>query len=138
MSPPFATQSSGGVWPAAGREEVGEEAKHELLFSECVLLKPGLYCTSTKRAHANIWHDPISSPCHLSVESESELSVSGFLSVASLSNEEDEGRDAPLLNSLSHPSAHGGAAGMSGEGNQGNRPAQHNGVKKHRWDMLHF
>ncbi|RVE61923.1 hypothetical protein OJAV_G00175370 [Oryzias javanicus] len=65
-------------------------------------------------------------------ESESELSVSGFLSVASLSNEEDEGRDAPLLNSLSHPSAHGGAAGMSGEGNQGNRPAQHNGVKKHR------
>ncbi|XP_008290365.1 oxysterol-binding protein-related protein 1-like [Stegastes partitus] len=65
-------------------------------------------------------------------ESESELSVSGFLSVASLSCEEDEGRDAPLLNSLRHPSAHRGPTGMSGEGNHGNQPAQHNGVKKHR------
>uniref|UniRef100_A0A3P9M5M2 Oxysterol-binding protein n=1 Tax=Oryzias latipes TaxID=8090 RepID=A0A3P9M5M2_ORYLA len=68
-------------------------------------------------------------------ESESELSVSGFLSVASFSYDEDEGRDSPLFNSLSHPSAHGGAAGMSDEGNQGNRPAQYNGVKKHRTSL---
>uniref|UniRef100_A0AAQ5ZVU4 Oxysterol-binding protein n=1 Tax=Amphiprion ocellaris TaxID=80972 RepID=A0AAQ5ZVU4_AMPOC len=63
-------------------------------------------------------------------ESESELSVSGFLSVASHSCEEDEGSDTPLLNSLRHPSAHRGPTGMSGEGNHGNQPAQHNGVKK--------
>uniref|UniRef100_A0AAQ5YI44 Oxysterol-binding protein n=1 Tax=Amphiprion ocellaris TaxID=80972 RepID=A0AAQ5YI44_AMPOC len=68
-------------------------------------------------------------------ESESELSVSGFLSVASHSCEEDEGSDTPLLNSLRHPSAHRGPTGMSGEGNHGNQPAQHNGVKKHRTSL---
>nr|XP_033491999.1 oxysterol-binding protein-related protein 1-like isoform X1 [Epinephelus lanceolatus]XP_033492000.1 oxysterol-binding protein-related protein 1-like isoform X1 [Epinephelus lanceolatus] len=68
-------------------------------------------------------------------ESESELSVSGFLSVASHSCEEDEGRDTPLLSSLRHPSALRGPAGMSGEGNHGNQPAQHNGVKKHRTSL---
>uniref|UniRef100_A0A3Q3AML3 Oxysterol-binding protein n=1 Tax=Kryptolebias marmoratus TaxID=37003 RepID=A0A3Q3AML3_KRYMA len=68
-------------------------------------------------------------------ESESELSVSGFLSVASYSYEEDEGRDSPLQNSLHHPSTHKGAAGMSGEGNHGNQAAQHNGVKKHRTSL---
>uniref|UniRef100_A0A3P8S6C0 Oxysterol-binding protein n=1 Tax=Amphiprion percula TaxID=161767 RepID=A0A3P8S6C0_AMPPE len=68
-------------------------------------------------------------------ESESELSVSGFLSVASHSCEEDEGSDTPLLNSLRHPSAYRGPTGMSGEGNHGNQPAQHNGVKKHRTSL---
>ncbi|CAJ1072335.1 oxysterol-binding protein-related protein 1-like isoform X1 [Xyrichtys novacula] len=65
-------------------------------------------------------------------ESDSELSVSGFLSVASRSFEEDEGRDAPLLTSLCHPSALRGPSGMSGEGSHGNQPAQCNGVEKHR------
>ncbi|XP_068557705.1 oxysterol-binding protein-related protein 2-like [Cebidichthys violaceus] len=65
-------------------------------------------------------------------ESDSELSVSGFLSVASYSCEEDEGRDAPLLSSLRHPSALGGPTGMSGEGNHGN---QHNGVETHRTSL---
>uniref|UniRef100_A0A3Q3S9L2 Oxysterol-binding protein n=1 Tax=Mastacembelus armatus TaxID=205130 RepID=A0A3Q3S9L2_9TELE len=55
-------------------------------------------------------------------ESESELSVSGFLSVASHSCEEDEGRDTPLLSSLR-------------EGNHGNQPAQYNGVDKHRTSL---
>ncbi|KAM3605070.1 uncharacterized protein V6R79_020099 [Siganus canaliculatus] len=59
-------------------------------------------------------------------ESESELSVSGFLSVASHSFDEDEGRDTPLLQ---HPSALRGPTGMSGEGGHGNQPAQYNGVK---------
>ncbi|XP_069548131.1 oxysterol-binding protein-related protein 2-like isoform X1 [Brachyistius frenatus] len=68
-------------------------------------------------------------------ESESDLSVSGFLSVASHSCEEDEGRDTPLHNSLCHPAAHRGPTGMSGEGNHGNQPAQHNGVKKHRTSL---
>ncbi|XP_032421576.1 oxysterol-binding protein-related protein 1-like isoform X1 [Xiphophorus hellerii] len=68
-------------------------------------------------------------------ESESELSVSGFLSVASYSWEEDEGSDTSLQNSLHHPRAHGGAAGMSGEGNDGNKAAQHNGVRKHRTSL---
>nr|XP_043896034.1 oxysterol-binding protein-related protein 1-like isoform X2 [Solea senegalensis] len=68
-------------------------------------------------------------------DSESELSVSGFLSVASHSCEEDEGRDAPLLSSLCHPSALKGPAGMSGECNHGNQPAQCNGVKKHRTSL---
>ncbi|XP_037538132.1 oxysterol-binding protein-related protein 1 [Nematolebias whitei] len=68
-------------------------------------------------------------------ESESELSVSGFLSVASFSYEEDEDRDPPLQNSLRHPSVHSGAAGMSGDGNHGNQAAQHNGVKKHRTSL---
>ncbi|XP_041847233.1 oxysterol-binding protein-related protein 1-like [Melanotaenia boesemani] len=67
-------------------------------------------------------------------ESESELSVSGFLSVASYSCEEDEDRDTPL-NSLHNPSAYRGACGMSGEGNRGNQPAQNNGVKKHRTSL---
>jgi len=58
--------------------------------------------------------------------------VSGFLSVASYSWEEDEGRDTPILNSLCHPNTHRGAAGMSGEGNHGNKPAQYNGLQKHR------
>ncbi|XP_072297644.1 oxysterol-binding protein-related protein 1-like isoform X2 [Eucyclogobius newberryi] len=75
-------------------------------------------------------------------ESDSELSVSGFLSVASRSFEEDEGRDAPILSSSSssstssslhrHPSALTGPSGMSGEGNHGNPAAQHNGIKQHR------
>ncbi|XP_055084380.1 oxysterol-binding protein-related protein 1-like isoform X3 [Periophthalmus magnuspinnatus] len=69
-------------------------------------------------------------------ESDSELSVSGFLSVASRSFEEDEGRDAPLLSSssssLRHPSALAGPTGMSGEGNHGNSADQHNGIKQHR------
>ncbi|XP_041660255.1 oxysterol-binding protein-related protein 1-like isoform X2 [Cheilinus undulatus] len=66
-------------------------------------------------------------------ESGSELSVSGFLSVASHSFEEDEGRDTPLLSSLRHhPSTLGGPSGMSGEGNHDNQSAQCNGVEKHR------
>ncbi|XP_057713338.1 oxysterol-binding protein-related protein 1-like isoform X8 [Corythoichthys intestinalis] len=65
-------------------------------------------------------------------ESESELSVSGFLSVASYSCEEDEGKDAPLPSSRRHPSALGGAAGMSGEGSHGN---QNNAAKKHRTSL---
>ncbi|XP_019734742.1 oxysterol-binding protein-related protein 2-like isoform X3 [Hippocampus comes] len=65
-------------------------------------------------------------------ESESELSVSGFLSVASYSCEEDEGRDDPLLSSRRHPSPLGGAAGMSGEGDHGNR---NNDAKKHRTSL---
>uniref|UniRef100_A0AAQ4Q6A3 Oxysterol-binding protein n=1 Tax=Gasterosteus aculeatus aculeatus TaxID=481459 RepID=A0AAQ4Q6A3_GASAC len=65
-------------------------------------------------------------------ESDSELSVSGFLSVAGHSGEEDEGRDSPLLSSLRRPGALGGPAGMSGEGNHGN---QHNGVEKHRTSL---
>ncbi|XP_026168985.1 oxysterol-binding protein-related protein 1-like isoform X3 [Mastacembelus armatus] len=68
-------------------------------------------------------------------ESESELSVSGFLSVASHSCEEDEGRDTPLLSSLRDPCAVRGPTGMSGEGNHGNQPAQYNGVDKHRTSL---
>lgn len=65
-------------------------------------------------------------------ESDSELSVSGFLSVASRSFEED----APVLSSsLHHPSTLRGPTGMSGEGNHGNQPAQHNGVKQHRTSL---
>lgn len=62
-------------------------------------------------------------------ESDSELSVSGFLSVASYSCEEDEGKDASLLH---RHSALGGPSGMSGEGDHGNQAAQHNGVEAHR------
>ncbi|XP_062260025.1 oxysterol-binding protein-related protein 1-like isoform X2 [Platichthys flesus] len=63
-------------------------------------------------------------------DSELELSVSGFLSVASHSCEEDEGRDAPLRSSRRrHPSSLRGPTGMSGECNHGN---QLNGVQKHR------
>ncbi|KAL3055214.1 hypothetical protein OYC64_017997 [Pagothenia borchgrevinki] len=68
-------------------------------------------------------------------ESESELSVSGFLSVASPSCEEDEGRDAPLRSSLRRPSALRGPTGMSGEGNHGNQPAQQNGVENQRTSL---
>uniref|UniRef100_A0A3Q3K2P1 Oxysterol-binding protein n=1 Tax=Monopterus albus TaxID=43700 RepID=A0A3Q3K2P1_MONAL len=68
-------------------------------------------------------------------ESESELSVSHFLSVASHSCEEDEGRDTPLLSSLHHPSTLRGPTGMSGESNHGNPPAQYNEVKKHRTSL---
>ncbi|KAI4810147.1 hypothetical protein KUCAC02_018993 [Chaenocephalus aceratus] len=67
--------------------------------------------------------------------SESELSVSGFLSVASPSCEEDEGRDAPLRSSLHRPSALRGPTGMSGEGNHGNPPAQQNGVENQRTSL---
>ncbi|XP_033960293.1 oxysterol-binding protein-related protein 1-like [Pseudochaenichthys georgianus] len=67
--------------------------------------------------------------------SESELSVSGFLSVASPSCEEDEGRDAPLRSSLHRPSALRGPTGMSGEGNHGNQPAQQNGVENQRTSL---
>ncbi|XP_039877595.1 oxysterol-binding protein-related protein 1-like isoform X1 [Simochromis diagramma] len=67
-------------------------------------------------------------------ESESEHSLSGFLSVASYSCEEDEGRDTPFLNTLRRPSAYRGPSGMSGEGNHGNQPSQHNGVK-HRTSL---
>lgn len=84
-------------------------------------------CAGTRHA------DLASAFSHHPADSESELSVSGFLSVASQSCEEDEGRDAPLL---CHPSALRGPTGMSGEGNHGNQPAQYIGVKKHRWDTL--
>uniref|UniRef100_A0A669EMW4 Oxysterol-binding protein n=1 Tax=Oreochromis niloticus TaxID=8128 RepID=A0A669EMW4_ORENI len=67
-------------------------------------------------------------------ESESEHSLSGFLSVASYSCEEDEGRDTPFLNTLRRPSAYRGPSGMSGEGNHGNQPSQCNGVK-HRTSL---
>lgn len=66
-------------------------------------------------------------------DSDSELSVSGFLSVASYSCEEDEGKDASLLH---RHSALGGPGGMSGEGGHGNQAAQHNGVEAHRWAAL--
>ncbi|XP_039999895.1 oxysterol-binding protein-related protein 1-like isoform X2 [Xiphias gladius] len=68
-------------------------------------------------------------------ESESDLSVSGFLSVASHSCEEDEGRDTPLLSSLHHLSALRGPTGMSGDRNHGNQSAQYNGVKNHRTSL---
>ncbi|KAI3374923.1 hypothetical protein L3Q82_021455 [Scortum barcoo] len=94
---------------------------HELQQSLCKSRRLSTLSTLTE----DDFYDAVS-------ESESELSVSGFLSVASHSCEEDEGRDAPLLSSLRHPSALRGPAGMSGEGNHGNRPAQCNGVEKHR------
>lgn len=72
-----------------------------------------------------VWYDLASNP----TESESEHSLSGFLSVASYSCEEDEGRDTPFLNTLRRPSAYRGPSGMSGEGNHGNQPSQCNGVK---------
>lgn len=81
------------------------------------------------------WHDLVSALCHHPTESESELSVSGFLSVASHSCEEDEGRDTPLPY---HLSALRGPTGMSGEGDHGNQPTHYNGVKKHRWDMMSY
>ncbi|CAL1579616.1 unnamed protein product [Knipowitschia caucasica] len=77
-------------------------------------------------------------------ESGSELSVSGFLSVASCSFEEDEWGDAPLpsssrsssrSSSLSRPGALTGPTGMSGEGNHGNPAAQHNGIVQSRTSL---
>ncbi|XP_068196852.1 oxysterol-binding protein-related protein 1-like isoform X2 [Antennarius striatus] len=65
-------------------------------------------------------------------DSESDLSLSGFLSVASHSCEEDEETDTTLL---CHPSAHRGPSGMSGEGGHGNQPPKHNGVKIHRTSL---
>ncbi|XP_070700711.1 oxysterol-binding protein-related protein 1-like [Pempheris klunzingeri] len=94
---------------------------HELQQSLCKSRRSSTLGTLTE----DDFYDAVS-------ESESELSVSGFLSVTSHSCEEDEGRDAPLLSNLRHPSALRGTTGMSGEGNHGNQPAQHNGVKKHR------
>ncbi|CAL8279905.1 unnamed protein product [Lota lota] len=64
-------------------------------------------------------------------DSESELSLSGFLSVASHSYEEDEGRDTPLFRSL-HRRPTRDPKAMSGDGDHGNQEAQCNGVKKHR------
>ncbi|XP_035527412.1 oxysterol-binding protein-related protein 1-like isoform X2 [Morone saxatilis] len=94
---------------------------HELKQSLCKTRRLSALSTLTE----DDFYDAVS-------ESESELSVSGFLSVASQSCEEDEGRDTPLLSSLRHPSALRGPTGMSGEGDHGNQPAQYNGVKKHR------
>ncbi|CAN9502835.1 unnamed protein product [Ophioblennius macclurei] len=91
---------------------------HELKQSQCKSRR----LSALSSLSQDVFYDAVS-------DSESELSVSGFLSVASRSFEEDEGRDAPLL---LHPSEHRGPAGMSGEGDHGNAPAQHNGVKKHR------
>lgn len=76
-------------------------------------------------------HDPTPGRCP--AESNSELSVSGFLSVASYSYEEDEGEDASLLQ---HHIAPGGPGGMSEEGDHGNQAARHNGVEAHRWAAL--
>ncbi|XP_070830386.1 oxysterol-binding protein-related protein 1-like isoform X1 [Chaetodon trifascialis] len=91
---------------------------HELKQTLCKSRRSSTFTTLTE----DDFYDAVS-------ESESELSVSGFLSVASHSCEEDEGRDTPLL---SHPSVLRGPTGMSGEGDHGNQPAQYNGVKKHR------
>lgn len=86
-------------------------------------------CTATRRPSPDLAPPSLVAPA----DSESELSVSGFLSVASQSCEEDEGRDSPLL---CHPSVLRGPTGMSGEGNHGNQPAQRTGVEKHRWGTL--
>ncbi|KAG8014410.1 Oxysterol-binding protein-related protein 1 [Nibea albiflora] len=94
---------------------------HELKQSLCKNRRSSTLSTLTE----DDFYDAVS-------ESDSELSVSGFLSVASHSCEEDEGRDAPLLSSLRHPNALRGPTGMSGEGDHGNQPAQYNGVKQHR------
>ncbi|XP_044076023.1 oxysterol-binding protein-related protein 1-like isoform X2 [Siniperca chuatsi] len=98
--------------------------QHELKQSLCKSRRLSTLSTLTE----DDFYDAVS-------ESESELSVSGFLSVASHSCEEDEGRDTPLLSSLRHPRALRGPTGMSGEGNHGNQPAQCNGVKKHRTSL---
>ncbi|KAM7379374.1 hypothetical protein PAMP_004932 [Pampus punctatissimus] len=97
---------------------------HELKQSLCKSRRLSTLSTLTE----DDFYDAVS-------ESESELSVSGFLSVASHSCEEDEGRETPLLSSLCHPSALRGPTGMSGEGNHDNQTAQHNGVKKHRTSL---
>ncbi|XP_029308589.1 oxysterol-binding protein-related protein 1-like isoform X2 [Cottoperca gobio] len=97
---------------------------HELEQSLCKSRRSSTLSTLT----SDDFYDAVS-------ESESELSVSDFLSVASPSCEEDEGRDAPLLSSLRHPGALRGPTGMSGEGNHGNQSAQHNGVEKQRTSL---
>nr|XP_046265225.1 oxysterol-binding protein-related protein 1-like isoform X2 [Scatophagus argus] len=91
---------------------------HELKQSLCKSRRSSTLSTLTE----DDFYDAVS-------ESESELSVSGFLSVASHSCEEDEGRDTPLLR---QPSTVRGPTGMSGEGDHGNQPGQYNGVKRHR------
>ncbi|XP_071773109.1 oxysterol-binding protein-related protein 1-like isoform X1 [Centroberyx gerrardi] len=97
---------------------------HELKQAQCKGRRSPTLSTLTE----DDFYDAVS-------ESESELSVSGFLSVASHSCEEDEGRDTPLFSSLRHPSTLRGPTGMSGEGNHGNQPAQCNGVKQHRTSL---
>ena len=77
-------------------------------------------------------HLPPSAPA----DTDSELSLSGFLSVASHSYEEDEGRDTPLFRSLRRRRRRrptGEPRAMSGDGDHGNQAAQCNGVKKYRW-----
>ncbi|KAM6948733.1 oxysterol-binding protein-related protein 1-like [Aplochiton taeniatus] len=63
-------------------------------------------------------------------DSESELSVSGFLSVANRSLDGAEGREAPILSSSQRTPRD--PAGMSGDRSHGNAEAQRNGIKKHR------
>lgn len=126
-----------GFCMAAGRGEFGEELEHKCLFADSKLLRLEVFFFSfffiSRASYWNlylqaVWYDLASNP----TESESEHSLSGFLSVASYSCEEDEGRDTPFLNTLRRPSAYRGPSGMSGEANHGNQPSQHNGVK-HRW-----
>ncbi|TKS79791.1 Oxysterol-binding protein-related protein 1 [Collichthys lucidus] len=126
------TRSVGRVWSLKLEQEVEKNKAltealqtlatehYELKQSLCKNRRSSTLSTLTE----DDFYDAVS-------ESESELSVSGFLSVASHSCEEDEGRDAPLLSSLRHPNALRGPTGMSGEGDHGNEPAQYNGVKKH-------
>ncbi|KAM7400589.1 hypothetical protein PAMA_005001 [Pampus argenteus] len=132
----FGLEETGSVWSLKLEQEVEKNKAltealqtlanehHELKQSLC---KSGRLSTLSTLTEDD-FYDAVS-------ESESELSVSGFLSVASHSCEEDEGRETPLLSSLCHPSALRGPAGMSGEGNHDNQTAQHNGVKKHRNDV---
>lgn len=136
--PLIGTQSSGGVWLATGRGEVGEELRgaQTSICRQYIVEAAAFWACLGLSGQERVWHDLASAPCPHLAESESELSVSGFLSVTSQSCEEDEGRDTPLLSSLRHPSELRGPTGMSGEGNHGNQSAQYNGVKKHRWDML--
>lgn len=132
MWPLIGTQSSGGLWLAAGRRKLERNSSTSAYFTDGVvqLSEPAI------RVRVFVWHDLASAPSHHPTESESELSVSGFLSVASPSCEEDEGRDTPLRSSPRRPSALRGPTGMSGEGNHGNQPAQQNGVENQRWDVL--
>ncbi|XP_056276820.1 oxysterol-binding protein-related protein 1 isoform X2 [Pseudoliparis swirei] len=88
---------------------------HDLQPSLCKSRRSSTLSTLTE----DDFYDAVSDP---------ELSVSGFLSAASRSCEED----AALRSSRRRPGALGGPAGMSGEGNHGN---EHNGVKKHRTSL---
>lgn len=118
--------------------EVKEELKNTGAYLQIVFclgchypeLSPCM-CVSVLSWHA--WHDRASAYDLRPTESDSELSVSSFLSVASHSYDEDEGKDTSLLR---HHSALRRPTGMSGEGDHGNQPSQYNGVKKYRWDML--